>query len=182
MANNKNTAVSVTGGQYSEEDKVAVFIAYRLEGCNASATEHVTGVPAPTIRRWVKEWNATGFIPGNEAWVEQTFNGFAGKAVKIRDKALARLEKEIDNSNNIGQLLQVVDKLDNKVRVSAGQATSIVEERKVDADSISAALVKYIEAAAQATIDRHEIVYDADFEEQVLGIESTDTPETPTKD
>lgn len=166
---------------YTQEQEVEAFIAYRLEGNNAEATSRALDIPAPTIRRWVKRWKEEGFVPGNEAWMEQTFEGFAGKAVKIRDKALARLEKQIDKADNIGQLMTVVDKLDNKVRLTAGQATSIVEERKVDAEAISAALVKYIEEAAERTIQRHEIVVDADFEEQVLGIESNapkDTPDT----
>lgn len=184
MANQSNKvakaqANNVRYNTYTPEQEITAFIAYRLEGHNASATERVTGIPAATILRWVKRWKEEGFEPGNEAWMEQTFEGFAGKAVKIRDKALARLEKEIDNTSNVGQLMTVVDKLDNKVRLTAGQATSIVEERKIDAEQISAALAKYIEEAAQATIERHEIVYDADkFEEQVLGIEAKSTPET----
>lgn len=172
------TVDNVKYATYSEEQRVSAFIAYRLEGNNAEAASRVTDIPAPTIRRWVAEWNANGFIPGMEAWNEQTVSGFAGKATKIRDKALARLEKEIDNASNIGQLMTVVDKLDNKVRLINGQATSIVEERTISADQISAALAKYIDEAAQATIARHEIVIDADFEEQVLGIESGDTPLT----
>lgn len=169
--------------RYSEEQKVSTYIAYRLEGHNAEAASRVTGVPAATIRKWVSEWNATGYIPGQEAWVTQTVQGFADKATKVRDKALARLEKQIDKAENIGQIVTVIDKLDNKIRLTAGQATSIVEERKIDADAISAALAKYIDEAAQATIERHEIVIDADFEEQVLGIESGDTPlETNTKE
>lgn len=177
-SNQANTVDKVRYATYSQEDEVTVFIAYRLEGNNAEATSRVTGIPSDTIRRWVKRWREEGFAPGQEAWMEQTFDGFAGKAVKIRDKALARLEKKVDTADNIGQLMTVVDKLDNKVRLIAGQATSIVEERKVDAEQISAALVKYIEEAAAATIARHEIVYDAEtFEEQVLGIERT--PEQP---
>lgn len=165
--------VSKLNPTYTEDQKVSVFIAYRLEGNNAEAASRVTNIPAPTIRRWVNEWNKTGFVPGMEAWESQTVSGFAGKAVKIRDKALARLEKQIDKAENVGQIMTVIDKLDNKIRLTAGQATSIVEERKIDAEQISAALAKYIEEAAKATIDRHAIVYDADFEEQVLGIEST---------
>lgn len=168
--------VSNRYSKYTQEQEVEAFIAYRLEGNNATAASRMVNIPAPTILRWVKRWKDEGFVPGAEAWTEQTFEGFAGKAVKIRDKALARLEKQIDKAENIGQLMTVVDKLDNKVRITAGQATSITEERKIDAEAISAALVKYIEEAADATIIRREIVVDADFEEQVLGIEAADTP------
>lgn len=164
--------------EYTPEVEVNTYIAYQLEGHNAAATERVTGVPAPTIRRWVKRWNDEGFVPGAEAYADQTVAGFVGKATKIRDMALAQMEKEVKSAKNLGQLMTVVDKLDTKIRLASGQATSISEERKVDASELTEALAKYLNSAAQQTIERHGIVIDVDFEEQVLGIESAkDTPE-----
>lgn len=163
---------------YDEDQQITAYIAYQLEGHNAEAVERVTGIPAPTIRRWVKRWEAEGYVPGQTAYVDKTVAGFIGKATKIRDMALAQMEKEVKNAKNLNQLITVVDKLDNKIRIASGQATSIVEERKVDASELSAALAKYIDSAAQATIERHEIVVDADvFEEQVLGLPKS----TPTE-
>ncbi len=164
MANNP-----VRYAKYSQEDELAVFISYRLEGNNAAAASRVTGVPAITIRSWVKRWKDEGFTPGEDAWVEETIHGFTGKATKIRDMALSQLEKKIPEAKNIGQLMVVVDKLNNHIRVAQGQATSITEH-KINEHEVSDALKNYLENAAQATIERHEIVIDADFEEQVLGI------------
>lgn len=155
---------------YSEDEKIAAYIQYQLEGHNASAVERILHIPATTVRKWVKEWDATGFIPGEAAYVDKTVSGFIGKATKIRDMALEQMEKEVKNTKNMSQLIAVVDKLDNKIRIASGQATSIVEERKVDANELTAALARYIDSAANATIDRHNVVADVNFEEQVLGI------------
>jgi len=164
---------------YSEDDQITAYIAYQLEGHNASAVERVTNIPAPTIRRWVKRWNEEGYIPGESAYVDKTVAGFIGKATKIRDMALEQMEKEVKNATNLNQLITVVDKLDNKIRLAKGQATNITEERQVSAAEVGSALEKYLNSIGNETIERHEIVIDADFEEQVLGIEAPkDTPDT----
>lgn len=161
---------------YSPEDEVLTYIAYQLEGHNASAASKATGVPADTIRRWVVRWNREGFEPGESAYVDKTVKGFIGKATKIRDMALARMEQAIPETKNVAQLMIVVDKLNAQVRLASGQATSIVENREIDVAEITSVLAKYLEDTASSTIERHNIVVDVDFEEQVLGLENT--PET----
>lgn len=165
--------------KYTEDEQISAYIHYQLEGHNAAAVARITKIPAETVLRWVKRWEAEGYVPGHSAYVDKTVSGFVGKATKIRDMALAQMEKEVKNAKNLGQLITVVDKLDNKIRLASGQATSISEERKVSEGDLTAALAKYIDSAAQETIARHEIVVDADvFEEQVLGI----TKGTPEKE
>lgn len=168
---------------YTQEDEVAVFIAWRLEGENAAAASRVTGVPAPTVRAWVQRWQRDGFTDGELQLIEATAQASIVKANKAITMIMDRIIELVPESTNLGQLVTAFDKMNAHIRLAQGKATVIREDRKIDSDQISDSLKKYLDSMGPDTAQRaNEIVIDVELVDQPLKRLNAQRESTQPKD
>lgn len=154
---------------YTLEDEVDVFIAWRLSDENANEASRVTGVPAATIRSWIKRWERDGFNDGELQLIEATAQASIVKASKAATMIMDRIIDLVPESTNLGQLVTAWDKMNAHIRLAQGKATVIREDRQINSDQISDSLKKYLDSMGPDTAQRaNEIVIDVDLVDQPL--------------
>ena len=149
-----------TNQKYTHEEQVAIYVALQLEGGNSAAASKVLGIPASTISGLKRKWSREGFNDGDIALIEKVTKETVGKSYKIINKALDRLDAIVSESNNIGHLITAIDKLSAHNRLAQGKATIIREERSVDSNAVTNAIMQYIDSTSGATVVRAAEVVD----------------------
>lgn len=168
---------------YTDEDQALVRQLLEVHDGNVKRVSREAGVPEQTVRDWKKKWEREGpsqeIVAATPAAVER----WVGNVERVRDKAVDRLEKALDDPTtkvNVKDLSMTVGILTDKARLGRGQATSRSDSSGQDALPIEQARELFagmargiFDAAAQRheTISSHiidgEVIEDGDFEQVV---------------
>lgn len=153
---------------YTDDDKGTVYAALQVYDGNVKRTSRSTGIPEQTVRDWKKLWEKEG--PSQEIVVASTQprDDFVEKATRLRDKAMAEIERALDAHELKGQpLINAAGMLHDKITLAKGGVTQRTETTQaVDPEAIGAALMGMVQGAISAAQQRAEEIVDADFEEQ----------------
>jgi transposase-like protein len=155
---------------YSDKEKARVYTVLTYNDGNVKRTARETGVPVATVRGWRDQWAKYGGPQAVllEAVTDEVVGDFVEDAERIRDKALSVLEQKIEAGEITAKdLITTINTLTDKVRLIQGQATSRTEQLTSGPDprEFGAALVQYLERAAEMQELRAADIEDAEFEE-----------------
>jgi len=105
-----------------------VYFALQANDGNIKRTARHTGVPIQTVRDWRNRWENGGVPDELLSTSLEIATEFVEQAERVRDKALNRLEEQIDaNSLNGRELTTAVGVLTDKINISKGIATKRTE-------------------------------------------------------
>ncbi len=80
---------------YSDEDKARAYVAWVTNDKVMRRTARTTGIPQTTLRQWITEWEEQGPPIEQAEKIAEIATDFVQEATRVRDKALAELEKKI---------------------------------------------------------------------------------------
>lgn len=145
---------------YTDQDRANVYVAMRVNDGNIARSSRDTGVPEATVRDWRDTWERDG---GPTAEVLELAAGaatdFVIDATRVRDKALAELERQIDAKEvKPAQLIAAVGMAEDKIRLAKGLATSRSEtvQKLPDPEELRSKLAEYIIDALSKADERDE--------------------------
>lgn len=153
---------------YADEQKAAAFIAWSVNKENVRRASKDSGVPESTIRDWAKVWKISGPEPELLEIAEQIAGDFVDEATRVRDKALAALERSIDSGElKDEKLITVVGVLEDKIRLGKGLATSRSEtiQPAFDVNEVKELLAEYVVSTVAETKQRKKEMQQAGVEE-----------------
>lgn len=143
---------------YTDQDRANVYVAMRVNNENIARSSRDTTVPEATIRDWRDTWARDGGPPSEVLELAAgTATDFVIDATRVRDKALAELERQIDARDvKAAQLIAAVGMAEDKIRLAKGLATSRSEtvQTKVDPEAFRAEFEKYITDTLAKTDER----------------------------
>jgi transposase-like protein len=166
---------------YTAEDQALVRQLLEAHEGNVKRVSREADLPEQTVRDWKKKWEREGpsteIVAATPAAVEK----WVGNVERVRDKAVERLEKALDDPAtkvNVKDLSMTVGILTDKARLGRGQVTSRPDKGQ-DALPIEQARELFagmargmLEAAQQRheTISSHidgEVIEDGEYEQVV---------------
>lgn len=137
---------------YTDRDMANVYVALRVNNDNVARSARDTGVPESTVRDWRATWERDGGAPQHIIELAAgAATDFVIDATRLRDKALAELERLIDSGEvKPAQLIAAIAVTEDKIRLAKGLATSRSESVRVEIDpkEIRDQLASYIRDAA----------------------------------
>lgn len=156
---------------YTDSDRALVKVALEANNGSVKAAARETGFPVQTVRDMKKKWDREGVPAEVSEALPAVRDEFVGRVTSVRDKALDRLDKELDNPAakvNVKDLATTVGILTDKARLVSGQATSRTESVQglpsaKEVRDLFAGFAVGVLAAAQRT---HEEIIDAEWTEQ----------------
>lgn len=149
---------------YTDRDRANVYVALRVNSDNIARSSRDTGVPEATIRDWRDMWVRDGGAP--QEIIELAAGAatdFVIDATRVRDKAIAELERLIDSGEvKPAQLVATIGMTEDKIRLAKGLATSRSETVQTlpDPEELRDMLGRYIVETLAKTDER-----DADINE-----------------
>lgn len=157
---------------YTEDDKIAVYVALQANDNNVTRTARETGVPEPTIRSWRKVWEAEG--PPDVTAVAEAAADFIEEAERVRNLALKTIEEKMPGAT-VSALIAVVGVLDDKITRSRGLASSrseVVHRHELPAaEDLKDAIREVAAKAMEIAVAREADIIDAEIvEEQALAL------------
>lgn len=121
---------------YTAEDQALVRQLLAAHEGNVKRVARESGVPEQTVRDWKKKWEreapSAEIVAATPAAVEK----WVGNVERVRDKAVDRLEKVLDDPTtkvNVKDLSMTIGILTDKARVARGQPTSRPDSSGQDA-------------------------------------------------
>jgi transposase-like protein len=155
--------------KYTESDRAAVYFSLQVNAGNVKRTARETGYPESTVRLWKKEFSEKG-PPSTDA-VEAVSSDFIADGERIRNKALMRAEKMIDDTGSnlkLAELTAISGMLTDKLNVALGLATKRVEHQHhlPSADEARELLRGFADEMAALTAERDAEIIDAEIVEQ----------------
>jgi len=106
---------------YTDEDMARAYVVLTANGSNIKRTTRDTGIPAATLRDWRARWATEG--PPSLSMIEEAATDFVDAAARVRDKALAELERKIPTATP-SALVATVGMLQDKINLARGLATA----------------------------------------------------------
>ena len=115
--------------KYSDDDRRRVYLQLQVNDFNVKRTARDLDMPIATVREWKVKWETEGVPPAviDAPAMEEAVDTFVADAARVRDKALARLEVVIDESDKPRDLATVIGILDDKITRAKGLPTSRTE-------------------------------------------------------
>lgn len=146
---------------YSGEDRARAYVVFTANGGNIKRTARDASIPVTTLRDWVRDWEA-GDIP-DVSIVQQAAGDFLTDAERVRDKALAELERKLGDATP-SALVTTVGVLTDKINLTKGLATSRTETVHAlpSPDEMAALVAGAFQAAIQAAEQRDLEIIDAE--------------------
>lgn len=153
---------------YTDDDKGQVYAALQVYDGNVKRTARSTGIPEQTVRDWKKMWEKAGPSQEIVAASAEPRDQFVETATRLRDKAMAEIERALDAHELKGQpLINAAGMLHDKILLARGQATSRTETTQaIDPEAVGAALMGMVKGALQAAQERADDIIDAEVVEQ----------------
>jgi transposase-like protein len=147
--------------KYTEQDRARVFVVLTANGGNVKRTARDTGLPISTVGLWKRAWEEQGPPDVNE--VEVAAGDFVDSAARVRDKALAELERKIPDATP-SALVATVGMLQDKISLARGLATSRSETVHAlpPAEDIAKALSEAFQVAIDSARLRDAEIIDAE--------------------
>ena len=151
--------------KYTDAEKSRAYVIWMTNGNNLRGTERESGVPRSTLRDWIADWEMNG--PPDTEQVEPAVMGFVDEATRVRDKALAELERSLPNASP-SALISIVKELTDRINVASGLATSRVEHAHSlpPAEEIKELVQGFVTGVAEAAQRRREEIIEAEVVEQ----------------
>lgn len=170
---------AVTRSRYNPTEKARVKAILDANGGNVKRTSRETGIGPQTIRLWKQKWEREGVEPAVADILPEITKDIVESIVRVRDKALIKLEQAIDANELKGRdLIVAVGVLTDKERLIQGQATSRTENSSAGAlpaaearEMFKGLALGLIEAAEQraatisSAVEREEPIEDAEWEQ-----------------
>lgn len=150
--------------KYGEGDRARAYVTLLTLDWNIKGTARETGIPQTTIRRWAEEFRVN---PPDVDKVTEVAEDYVVRATRVRDAALAELERKIPQATP-AQLVSAVGLLNDQIRVAEGLATSRSETVHTlpSADEIRATLGAVFQQALESAKAREGEIIDAEFTEE----------------
>lgn len=115
---------------WTPKDKARAYATYISLNRNIKRTARTLNIPAPTIRRWAKEWDQNGLPKEIEEELPHDSPTFILTAKRVRDKLLTLLEERVDNKDiSTAQLNLAFGILSDKIRAAEGVTEARVEHK-----------------------------------------------------
>lgn len=115
---------------YTDQNRAAVYAALQVNNGNVKRSARETGVPISTVRDWKREWEDGGLPEEVSEALPQVVEDIVEAFVRVRDKGLLELERQIERGDLKGSaLVAAVGMMTDKIRLYQGQATQVREER-----------------------------------------------------
>lgn len=152
---------------YSESDKARVYVVLTANDGNVKRTSRETGVPENTVRRWRNDFKQDGPPPTDA--VEEAAQDFVGDAERVRNLALARIEKLIPTSEKLNELNNTVGILTDKIDRARGLDTRRIEHTHhlPAADEVRELMSGFVEGMKELSRAREAEIVEAEIVEQV---------------
>ena len=151
---------------YTDQDRANVYVAMRVNNENIARSSRDTTVPEATIRDWRDTWARDGGPPQEVLELAAgTATDFVIDATRVRDKALAELERQIDARDvKAAQLIAAVGMAEDKIRLAKGLATSRSETVQTlpDAEKLRELMQGYVRDTLLATDERDQDINDGE--------------------
>lgn len=155
---------------YTDSDRARVKVALEANNGSVKAAARETGYPVQTVRDMKHKWDREGLPATVSEALPAVVDEFVGNAARVRDKALDRLEQELEDPAakvNVKDLATTVGILTDKVRLVSGQPTSRTESVQglspSEVRDLFAGFAMGVVAAARNT---HDEIIDAEWSEQ----------------
>jgi len=153
--------------RYTDEDKAKGHLALQVNAGNVLRSSRDTGIPEATLRDWKKSWEKDGVPIEILEYAEQFASDFVEDATRVRDLALAELEKAIRSGDlKSEKLITVVGVLEDKIRLGKGLATSRHEtvQKLPDASELREVLGGYIAETMRDAAQREDDINEVEDE------------------
>ena len=166
--------------RYTDRDRANVYVAMTVNNGNIARSARDTAVPEATIRDWRDTWDRDGG-PSSDvlALAAGAATDFVIDASRIRDKALAALERLIDQGEvKPAQLVATIGMSEDKIRLAEGLATSRSETVQTlpSANELREKLKEYVLDALRVTDERDKDIRDGRVTEIIPLKELQKTP------
>lgn len=170
---------AATRSRYSPSEKARVKAILDANGGNVKRTARETGMTPQTVRLWKQKWEREGVEPAVADVLPAITADIVDSIVRVRDKALLRLEAAIDADELKGRdLIVAVGVLTDKERLIQGQATSRTENTSAGAlpaeevremfKGLAAGMIEAAErraATISSAVDGEEPIENAEWEQ-----------------
>lgn len=155
--------------KYTESQKASVYLSLQVNAGNVKRSARETGIPESTVRLWKKDFAENG--PPNTDVLEAVSSDFIADGERIRNKALKRAEKMIDDEDSklkLAELTALSGMLTDKLNVAQGLATGRVEHQHhlPSADEARELLRGFAEEMASLSAAHDAEIIDAEVIEQ----------------
>lgn len=151
---------------YTDQDMANVYVALRVNNDNIARSSRDTGVPQSTVRDWRETWSRDGGAPEHILELAAgAATDFVIDATRVRDKALAALERMIDSGEvKPAQLVATIGMSEDKIRLAKGLATTRSETVQTlpDPEKLRAMLGTYITETLAKTDERDADINDGE--------------------
>lgn len=164
---------------YDDTDKARAIVVLTANGGNKSRTARDLGIPLPTLRTWIREWDKQGGEPPATVTelVPEVKDAFLEKAEKIRTDVLDKIESVIPDATikNLTPLATTLGILTDKIdKIRGVDVQHHKHEHKhvlPSAEEAASFVSGFLEAAMKQQEQREQDIIDVDvIEEQPLGL------------
>jgi hypothetical protein len=124
-------------------------------------------VPVSVVRDWKRRWEKEGVPPEIEAALPTVIDEIVDEFTRVRDKALAELERQVEDGTLKGQpLVNAIGMLTDKIRLFRGEATSRTESRQSlpEPQQLRELVGAFFEEAVERREIRAEVIDEAEWE------------------
>lgn len=152
---------------YTDQDKARVAVALAANDGNVKRTARECDVPVQTVRDWKKLWEREGFPASVEEEIPAAAEEFTEVALRVRSKAMDKLEQAVDNDElKPKELMVAIGILTDKVQAikNAGKGGSKGDTININLPAPSEfrqAIEEYVDMTVQNAKDRDNIIVEA---------------------
>lgn len=135
-------------------------------------------MPVATVRGWKKQWDEGG-VPAEVSDAQaEVVDTFIEDAVRVRNKALERLDKSLDNFDRPKDLATVIGILDDKISRSrqikvSGRSDTLTLGIQGTPEQVQALFTNWASNTVSASVQR---------EQDILEVNAIDVDEQPVTD
>lgn len=159
---------------YTEQDRVAVYVALKTSEGNSAKVSRETGIPEQTVRDWKKSWDKDGGPPQELLDAAQHLSAeFVEQATSVRDILLEQYRAALQRGEIKPDKMPIhIGIFDDKIRLHKGLATSRTESVSAlpNPEQIVSLLGAIAARAVEAADRRDEDIIDAEVVEQPKGL------------
>jgi len=161
---------------YTDEQKGAAYASYIGNGKNKTRAAREMGIPLPTLRTWIREWEARGGVPETvQVAAEASAKEFVDRAEVLRDSIMDKLQELVPHADlkQFTALMTGVGIISDKINAIKGVHAQKVEVKHTlpDAEEAAGFMSKFLEKTVAMAAQREQDIIDVEvIEEQPKGL------------
>ena len=156
--------------EWDDKDRATAYVLWVSNDKNVKKTARECGIPANTLRYWVKGWNEDGPPDAVMDELPAQLYEFVHHANRVRENAMNKLEELIPQAEvrQLSAIATVVGIMDDKIRLATGLATKRTETVQIlpSREDMKELMGGFVDGLVGAAENRAGEIIDVEVEEQ----------------